>query len=226
MPEAPPDDGAARAQIRLVPPPGMVWIEPCLLDSRHGGKHEVGGFWLMRAPVTNEEYQRFVDETGAVPPAHWIGGAPPRQKERHPVVGVSLESALAYSRWAGLRLPSDIEWEAAARGPAGRAFPWGESFEAKRVNGLEQGRADTMPVDAHPDGRSEAGCLDLVGNAWEWTDPERCVRAPEPGYAWVFGGSFRHPCEQDGGIPRTQVAGGKEYLYLGFRCALDDRRAP
>lgn len=201
----------------------MTVIGPLTLRSvwAHGEGGAVPAFRLDRTPVTNAEFQVFVAATGEVPPAHWLGDRPPPALDHHPVVGVTLAEAQRYAAWRGKRLPTAREWEAAARG-AGRSFPWGDEWEANRCQGPEQGGGSTAPVDGHPEGASPEGCLDLVGNVWEWTEPDpEAKQAPAEGYAWVMGGSYRHACVQDGHIARTQVSIYKAYDYLGFRCAAD-----
>jgi formylglycine-generating enzyme required for sulfatase activity len=218
----------ATPEVLLPPPvdPEMVvrqdlrFISPRALTTSDGVVHAMRGFYLGRTPVTNAVYARFLEATGEMPPAHWLGAQPPRMKLDHPVVGVSRASAHRYAQWAGLRLPTGLEWLAAARGPAGDAFPWGSTFDAQRANG-PGGRGETTPVDAFAHAATAEGCVDLIGNVWEWTDDDARTPAPDAGFAWVFGGSYCHPCAQGGAIARSSVAVDKEYLYLGFRCALD-----
>src|SRR5262249_4889400 len=132
-------------------------------------------FALGRFPVTNAQYATFLEAAGYRPDddrnflRHWSAGLPPAGLEWHPVVWVSPRDAQAYARWAGLRLPGDEEWQWAAQGATGRAWPWGDEYERGRCNDAGQG---TTPVDAFPAGASPFGVLDLVGNAWEWTAPE------------------------------------------------------
>ena len=85
----------------------------------------------------------------------------------------------------------------------------------------EDGATGTASVEAHAHAASPDGFVDLLGNVWEWTEASAADQAPEEGYAWVMGGSFRHPCRTEDGPPRTRVAVSKAYAYLGFRCAAD-----
>ena len=198
---------------------GMVRIAARRLQSAYGGSAYVAELALDRVPVTNEAYVAYLRATGAAPPAHWIGGAPPADKLDHPVVGVTLDEARRYASWCGKRLPTNAEWEVAARGPTVTVFPWGDAWEPARCTTRDSGAEGTAPVDAHPEAASLEGALDLVGNVWEWCETDPRLPAPEGGSAWVFGGSFRHPCVKDGVIARSSVATGNSYEYLGFRCA-------
>lgn len=197
----------------------MIEIGQRRLDSAYGGSVTVAPFALDRVPVTNEAYAAYVRATGATPPAHWLAGEPPAHKLDHPVVGVSFDDAEEYARWCGKRLPTNAEWEAAAHGPAQTTFPWGDAWEAARCTTREGGAEGTASVDEHPEGATLDGVADLVGNVWEWCATDARLPAPEGGFAWVFGGSFRHPCTKDGVIARSAVAVGNSYEYLGFRCA-------
>jgi formylglycine-generating enzyme required for sulfatase activity len=132
-------------------------------------KRELPEFWTDRTPVTNAEYARFVAATGHKPPKHWGGKAPPKELADHPVVYVSWRDAAAYAKWAGKRLPTEEEWEKAARGTDGRRYPWGD-WEDGRCNTKEAGLNSTTPVGYYsPDGDSPYGCVDMAGNVWEWT---------------------------------------------------------
>ena len=168
------------------------WYE----DERRRAPLSVSAFAITKTPITNDQYALFVAETGHpapdVDPASWKGyglihpyartrkfawrrGRPPPGRGRHPVVLVSFDDARAYARWltrktgARWRLPTEIEWEKAARGTDGRRFPWGETFDAKRLNSHDAGPFDTMPVGRFPDGASPFGLLDAAGQVFEWT---------------------------------------------------------
>jgi formylglycine-generating enzyme required for sulfatase activity len=133
-------------------------------------------YYMAKTPVTNAQYLAFVEATGQKPPGHWEGGKPPGGKEEHPVVRVSWHDATAYCQWLAeatgkaYRLPSEAEWEKAARGTDGRIYPWGNEWEKKRCNSKEGGPGETTPVGQYsPGGDSPYGCVDMAGNVWEWT---------------------------------------------------------
>jgi len=126
-------------------------------------------FYIDRYPVTNAEYKKFVEATGAPEPTHWRRGTWPEGKADHPVVNVTWEQAAAYAEWAGKRLPTEEEWEKAARGTDGREWPWGSTFDPSRCNTNESGIWDTTPVGKYsPAGDSPYGAADMAGNVWEW----------------------------------------------------------
>ena len=142
-------------------------------------------FWIDKAPVTNTEYARFVAETGQEPPKPWKGKTPPGKIADHPVTDVSWHHATAYAEWAGGRLPTEEEWEKAARGTDGREYPWGE-WTKGRCNSKEAGTGGTTPVGQYsPHGDSPYGCVDMAGNVWEWTTSEH-----ELGGRVLRGGAF------------------------------------
>lgn len=132
-------------------------------------------FEIDRFEVTNADFAAFVEHSDYRPEddhnfvRHWGGSSPPEAIATHPVVWVSLGDARAYARWAGKRLPTEIEWQLAAQGSDGRAWPWGNDLEPQRCNAPGIG---TTPVDAFPRGASPYGVEDLVGNVWEFTDSE------------------------------------------------------
>ena len=132
-------------------------------------QHEVNlpAFRIARVPVTNEQYEQFVDATGHATPEHWTHGRIPAGQEQHPVGNVTWDDAQAFCKWAGVRLPAEAEWEKAARGTDGRLYPWGnEPPTAERCN-VNSG--PTTPVGSYPKGASPYGVLDMAGNVWEWT---------------------------------------------------------
>ncbi|MCA9931516.1 MAG: SUMF1/EgtB/PvdO family nonheme iron enzyme, partial [Anaerolineales bacterium] len=128
-------------------------------------------FWIAKTPVTNAEYARFVAETKHEPPRHWKSNQPPADIADHPVVYVSWHDAKAYARWAEVELPTEQQWEKAARGTDGRKYPWGNEWRENHCNTWETGIKVTTPVGQFsPQGDSLYGCVDMSGNVWEWTE--------------------------------------------------------
>ena len=115
-------------------------------------------FRIGRTPVTNGEYRVFVEASGHPAPTHWPDGAIPAGRELHPVTYVSWSDALAFCRWAGGLLPSEAQWERAARGDDDRTWPWGDEPPMEDRATFEA--ADTSPVALHPRGASPFGALD------------------------------------------------------------------
>ena len=198
---------------------GMVIIEGGTFESVFGGTFRVDTFEMQKHPVTNTEYQAFIKATGELPPSHWLGNEPPKNTSDMPVVGVTIQDARNYAAWCDMVLPTAVEWEAAVRLPDGRAFPWGNEWKDSMCHCKENGAVEPASVGKRPEGASHWGCLDLLGNVWEWTENHEGMKSPEHGYHWVMGGSFRHPCVKNGKIARTDVSENGAYPYLGFRCA-------
>lgn len=126
-------------------------------------------YYIARTPLTNAQYQHYVRATGQPAPSHWEDGQIPKGKENHPVVYISWHDALAFCHWANVRLPTEAEWEKAARGTDGRIYPWGDSKPDKSRANFYREVGDTTPVGAYPKGASPYGVLDMAGNVWEWT---------------------------------------------------------
>ncbi len=134
-------------------------------------KVNVDAVYIDKYEVTNDEYKKFIAATGAAIPLSWedAGGDMPRGKGKHPVVYVNWENAVAYCEWVGKRLPTEAEWEKAARGADGRLFPWGNKFSRKKLNFEKSRKRGTTKVGSYPKGVSPYGCYDMAGNVWEWT---------------------------------------------------------
>ncbi|MEW2301948.1 SUMF1/EgtB/PvdO family nonheme iron enzyme [Streptomyces sp. NPDC006655] len=130
-----------------------IWVDEYLIDVY---------------PTTNADYQRFVRATGHPPPQHWPDGECPGSIYDHPVVWVTWHDAAAYAAWAGKTLPTSEQWEKAARGDKGRAYPWGDAPTAAKCNVLDSGIGRTTPVGRYQSGVSPYGVYDLCGNTWEW----------------------------------------------------------
>ncbi|MDY7078466.1 MAG: SUMF1/EgtB/PvdO family nonheme iron enzyme [Chloroflexota bacterium] len=183
----------------------------------YGDKHrrlELPEFWMDEAPVTNAEYARFVTAVGRKPPEHWQGETPPEQIANHPVTHVSWHDAIAYAEWAGKRLPTEEEWEKAARGTDGRDYPWGYENPTPELCNFGLNERATTPVGKYsPQGDSPYGCVDMAGNVWEWTANDH-----ENGGKVLRGGSWYHfqtYVRTDYRLNRTPAY---RTYDIGFRC--------
>jgi formylglycine-generating enzyme required for sulfatase activity len=122
-------------------------------------------FYIDQFEVSNLDYKRFMDATKWRPPSSWENGMYPYGGDHFPVTGVSWWDATAYARWLGKRLPSEAEWEKAARGPDGRRFPWGDRFDPDKANGETR----LLPAVSKLEGASIYGVVNISGNVAEWT---------------------------------------------------------
>ncbi len=203
----------------------------------HQQPMKVKSFFIDRHPVTNADYRKFMDASGYQPkdPGNflrdWRDRAPQPGWENKPVTWVSLEDARAYAAWAGKRLPHEWEWQYAAQGTDGRLYPWGDDWRPAALPKPNRGRTLLPPddVDAHPDGASPFGVMDLVGNVWQWTDEfsDDHTRAaalrggsayqPQTCY-WYFPQAYR--LDQHGKYLLMAPSHDRSGM-IGFRCVVD-----
>ena len=205
---------------------------------------ETGAYAIMATPVTNAQYAAFVRATGHRAPnvdrktwesyglRHdyaetrrfaWRNGKPPAGRDQHPVVLVSRTDAEAYAKWFSettghsWRLPTEAEWEKAARGTDGRTFPWGSTYEPTRLNSADRGPYDTTPVGSHSNGASPYGILDAAGQVYEWTSD-----ADDDGRAVVKGGSWDDKgCGVCRPAARHTRPADLKHILIGFRLVRD-----
>ena len=218
----------------------------------------LAAFYIDRTEVTNAQYARFladVTKSGDAPwrhpdqpktkkdhvPSFWDDASLGQPKANHPVVAVDWFDAYAYAKWAGKRLPTAAEWERAARGTDGRTYPWGNdppceglTFRANYFSSFRaaDNYAHTAPVGTFPNGASPVGCLDMAGNAAEWTacwfghmPPERRLAnptGPATGTERVIrGGAWNTAAPTLRAYSRWRDAPAKQSASVGFRCARD-----
>lgn len=199
-----------------------------------------GAYCIDRYPVTNFEYKKFIEETGHTAPfissetyqrqgflVHpyekvkeflWREGSFPSGRKDHPVVLVSVDDARSYCSWTGKktkrksRLPTEVEWEKAARGTDGRFFPWGSEWNPDYLNSGDR-YGSTTPVNRFPQGKSPYGLYDMVGNVFEWTAS-----------LWNRNNYVLKGCSWDdlAGTCRAAMRHGRprqsEHILIGFRC--------
>ncbi|MBN1888798.1 MAG: formylglycine-generating enzyme family protein [Thermoflexales bacterium] len=207
-------------------------------DKKH--KKSLPEFRIDKTPVTNAEFARFVKATSHQTTAEltgsgyaWTGsdwkdaqgadwrhpgghGTDIQARMDHPVVQVSWQDALAYARWAGKRLPTEKEWEKAARGVDGRQYPWGDQTPTARLCNFGRHVGCTTPVGKYsPEGDSPYGCVDMSGNVWEWTASHYSKdRKVLRGGSWSTGQARIHATCRNG------IAPLEHYGNLGFRCVV------
>jgi formylglycine-generating enzyme required for sulfatase activity len=195
-------------------------------------KATTGAFFIDRTEVTNAAYREFVDATNAVPPAHWPEGKLPGAWEELPVVHVALADAQAYARWRGARLPTEAEWEKAARGTDGRVYPWGDYFQEGLAHHLRPESAGPGCVGFFTAGASPYGARDMIGNVMEWTVSSF---EPYPGGDFPAGPGFEGYVVRRGGswwreelapiatrcASRYPADPAQCDKYTGFRCVVD-----
>ncbi|HET6370767.1 MAG TPA: formylglycine-generating enzyme family protein [Nitrospiria bacterium] len=209
-------------------------LKPIYLDEHPRRDVFLPLYYIDRTEVTNAAYLKFIRSENRQPPSHWKGGSFSPGRENYPVVNVNWYEANDYCRWAGKRLPTEAEWEKAARGSGGRIYPWGDTFDAQAGNVGQTGRGEATPVGSFPKDRSVYGVFDLAGNIMEWTaDWYKAYPGSDYNDA-SFGERFRVARGDAFGSSghyyltlfsrasyRQNVLPEDRYDFLGFRCVRD-----
>ena len=215
-------------------PPGMVFVrgDKFLMgtDDAKGNQYSqpthyktVADFFIDKNEVTNEDYYRFVKATGHAPPPHWRNGQPKPGTAKLPVVNVSWRDAKDYAEWAGKRLPTEEEWEYAARGRSG---PWERNWSTMISNLRESGNGGPVAVSSYQGGASWCDAADMVGNVFEWvatdlTPYPKSILKHDPRFKIYRGGAFDTSTEELLTTNRYYDTPDKKQPNLGFRCAKD-----
>jgi formylglycine-generating enzyme required for sulfatase activity len=212
----------------LPSPEGMVKIEAGLYqvgspqpDDFHISSQEItlAKFWIDQHEVTNAAYKQFLDQTGHLPPPNWLGGTFPSGRENHPIQGVTWGEAETYCIWANKRLPTEAEWEVAARGPGPEPplYPWGPDPGAGgQIDNLPL--TDTYAVTTQPFNKSPFDVYDLAGNVWEWVGEPYSPVAD--GHKVLRGG--RHGLLKDMAYRQPAEPNNERFISVaGFRCAAE-----
>lgn len=206
-----------------------------------GPQHTVylDAFWIYRTEVTNAMYQQCV-EVQACPRPAWNHSNTRSEYYKnptyddYPVIYVSWVHATSYCKWAEGRLPTEAEWEKAARGTDSRLFPWGDaSPSSQQANFRDSGYRDAVGVGTYPGAVSIYGALDMAGNVWEWTfdwfqsayydvSPYENPLGPATGSSRVMrGGSWHNTADGVRTVVRASIKPNDAFNTLGFRCAQD-----
>ena len=166
----------------------------------------LSSYFIDKYEVSNAQYKEFMRSTDHAAPAYW--------DHRHlnipknPVTGVNWFDANSYCRWNKKRLPTEAEWEKAARGPAGSIYPWGNEWSLDKSNNPYKNSIGTEPVGSYPKGRSPYGLYDISGNVWEWVDS---YYLPHPG----------NPVTRaEYGVDKRVLKGGSWFDCLSYGCGL------
>ncbi len=235
----------ARPEPMLVQvPEGVFKMGAVEGGDREKPQHEVylSPFWIGKYPVTNLDYYAFISDAGHTPPDEWTKGDYPRGKSDHPVVNVTRHDAMAYCSWLAEKtgknytLPTEAQWEKAARGTDGRIYPWGDQWDTDKLNSHESGIKTTTAVGQYSLlGNSPYGASDMAGNVWEWcldwfdentykrrkSTVDENPSGPQSGqYRILRGGSFAFYRSHCRCAYRYRNFPGPRYDYVGFRVVL------
>jgi eukaryotic-like serine/threonine-protein kinase len=255
---APPQPALAAGSTQVSPKDGMVQVyvpageflmgsadsdADALSSEKPQHKVYLDAYWIDQTEVTNAMVAKCIKEGGGCVLPYFSNSKTRAsyysdpQYANYPVIFLNWGAAQSYCTWAGRRLPTEAEWEKAARGTDGRKYPWGNDWDAAKLNSSEKGPGDTSAVGSYPAGASPYGALDMAGNVWEWvadwylmsenyytTSPSRNPTGPPSGgdggdNRVIRGGSWHD-------TPVGARTAGRNYIgstyvvnNIGFRCS-------
>ena len=218
-----------RGRTHALPDDNRKWFPTLLKDDRPVRSIVLDPFYIDKHEVTNAQFSEFLRDTGGAPPYYWPQGKPESAKQQHPVVNITWQDANAYCQWGGKRLPTEAEWERAARGlREGLKYPWGEDEPTKELAHYDDmdgpGAVCQFPENTF-------GLCDMSGNVWEWCadwyekdyyarSPEENPTGPEKGiYRVLRGGSWADAPKYLTTAYRSYARPDEQSPTIGFRCA-------
>ena len=223
--------------------PGMVYVPggEFTMGTDTGDEYErpahkvqLASFYIDINEVTCEDYLKFTTAKHHRLPPNWTNGSFPPGSAKQPVTGVDWYDATAYAEWAGKRLPTEEEWEYAARGRSGGRYPWGNDWKPNFANADDSSARRLTNVGFYTEGKTSTGVMDMIGNAWEWTAsdvssyPGGHFSSPVPKAVKVIrGGSWQESKQQATTTYRgfLEMSGAEDYSATGFRCVRDRSKA-
>jgi formylglycine-generating enzyme required for sulfatase activity len=230
---APPPVPKALIEAKMIEIPGGEY----LIGSNEGSEYErpthkvtVDTFLMDNHEVTREEYRLFITATKHKPPPSWSNGQYSGNGQL-PVTDVSWEDATAFAKWAGKRLPTEVEWEVAAAGRDHLLYPWGNDWKPDLANTKDAALDAPRPAGTFAKGISPFGLHDMCGNVWEWTASEPTTYPNSPGkkvpdaanFRVIRGGSYKDQKNIVTNSSRNWVETKRTDTALGFRCAQDKK---
>jgi cytochrome c-type biogenesis protein len=206
--------------------------KPWYADEGPEQKSFLKGYYIDRFEVTNARYKNFIDDLGAIPPGDWKGNNYPEGRGDFPVIWTNWFDAVNFCEWAGKRLPTEKEWERAARGLDGKVYPWGNVFLPENANLIRKlgGKSSMAKVGSYPNGTSAEGVHDLIGNAWEWvSDDYKSYKGSSwesPDYDNGYKVARGHSVASIGHFPGSSYLSALEkFARSGYRQQLDPEQA-
>jgi formylglycine-generating enzyme required for sulfatase activity len=228
-----------KSDVKVEPPLHMAYVPggEFIMGADNGDEYErpshkvtVKPFYIDVYEVTCEEYEKFIKATGYSPPSKWKNGHYPEGAAHQPVTGVNWDDAVAYAKWSGKRLPTEEEWEFAARGGDARRYPWGNEWKPMAANADADSRGHVVEVGTYPSGKSPFGAFDMVGNAWEWTASDLTAypgghiqERPNGDLKIIRGGSYQSKRKSATTTYRWgyPARNADDYSNTGVRCVKD-----